>query len=151
AKHPHCCRCRTMTTKTKNNAIIAAWGIPIVIVSIGLFAGPNPHRRIADFPSIEMTPASITTARKLGSRGSDYFELWIRHADGRSFFHRDPEPAPIQELKSRILDGIGLRLVYWPSLERSVLLEVASSRHPNAKYLAFETVMSEYLHRVLVI
>ena len=138
-------RCNSLTTMD-----IIKVGIPVLMVFVLVISTPNPHRQITDFPSVELTPASITTMRKRGRR-SDHFELWIRHEDGRGFFHRDPEPRPIEVLKSRIPDGIELRLVYDPTPDGNVLMQIAASRPGNEVFLAFDSVMSEYRRRRLVV
>jgi len=54
-------------------------------------------------------------------------------------------------VKSRIPEGIDLRLIYSPTREGNVLLEIAASRPPKEKFLAFEAVMGKQLHRRLVV
>ena len=140
-----------MTTVDKIKLVLTAWGIPLLMIAVVILSTPSPHQRIDDFPAIELKPASITTVRKVGTRRTDHFELWIRHDDGRGFFRRDPEPGPIEELKSRIPEGAELRLIYRPTRAGNELLEIASSRPPHEKFLSFESVMGAYRRRRFVV
>jgi hypothetical protein len=140
-----------MTAADKIKLVLTAWGIPLLIVGVAVLSTPDPHQRIGDFPAVELKPASITAVRKVGTRRTDYFELWIRDEDGRGFFHRDPEPGPIEDLKSRIPEGASLRLVYRATRAGNVLLEIAASRPPHEQFLAFDSVMGAYRRRRFVV
>jgi hypothetical protein len=131
--------------------VLAAWGIPIISVAVVVFSLPHATARTNDFPSIRLTPASISSVRKEQLDGSNYFELWIRDANGSSYFVRDPEPEPIEELTSQIPEGVELSLVYRTAWEGNELLEIATSGPAKTRFLSFDETMKKYTRRRLVV
>lgn len=126
--------------------LLAAWGVPIVIVvTVRLFT-PDPGQSRENFASQSFTPARIWIVGGTGTKGADYFELRIENPAGEVFFHRDPERQPIVELRERIPNDTKLSILYSSSkLEGNVLMQIASEDSSSAKpALSFDDVMAEY-------
>ncbi|HEY1048846.1 MAG TPA: hypothetical protein VGE39_03795 [Prosthecobacter sp.] len=131
--------------------LILAWACPVVLVVIIHLFTPDPKQPKGSFPSITFVPSSIQVVEKKESRGADYFELWLHHPDGRSYFHRDPNPEPISTLKKKIPLGASLKTIYSPTQEGNVLLEIQTADIEDEPALSFDTKMGEYAFKRRVV
>jgi len=131
--------------------LVLAWCVPILIVFIIRFFTPDPSQTRADFAYQVFRPARVWVDEERGSKNSDHFELWIRNPTGEEFFHRDPEREPILDLYSRLPKDSEIKILFSPSAEGNVLMEVTPTNPPSASVLAFQTVMDAYASRRRVV
>jgi hypothetical protein len=136
-----------MKTKRIIKGVIFAWGIPLAIVITAWVFTPDPNRPKDSFPSQVFTPSRVMTKEKQMPRGSDHFELWLHHPEGAGFFHRSPEPEPIIELYRRIPQDAPLKVVYSPTVEGNVVMEICLGEAEEKPILSFTEVMAEYSSR----
>lgn len=131
--------------------LIFAYGIPLMLIVMSRMLPPDLSRPKGDFPSEVFTPTRIAMHEKRGARGSDHFEVTLDHPQGHRYFHRDPDPEPIAELHGRIPRDTPLKVVYSPSWEGNVLLEISRANAKDEPILSFEEVMAEHVFRRRVI
>ncbi|MCW1925798.1 hypothetical protein OKA05_24785 [Luteolibacter arcticus] len=128
--------------------LLVAWMLPVGIVVIARTFSPDPGQSRSDFQSATFTPARIWTTEHQGTRRSDYFELRVQSPAGEFFFHRDPNPEPIQQLGARIPRDRPLALLYQSGHEGNVLMEIADgSPGASTSFLSFSDIMAEYAAR----
>lgn len=118
---------------------LVAWGLPALLVGIARFATPDPDGKPADFPSAVLATPHITTS-KHGRR------LKISEA-GQQFHFQKPDRDTIMELSGRIPEQTALRVIYYPTIEGNVLLDVRAMEGAGVPYLDFNTTMGEYAKR----
>jgi hypothetical protein len=128
-------------------AILAAWALPLAIIVTVLLLSPDPNRPIDSFQSAVFQPSEISTKRKLGSKRSDHFELWLHAPSGDSFFFRNPNEQPIADLSQRIPRDTPLKVVYSPTRDGNELMQISLPGATEKPILAFEDVMAEYSSR----
>lgn len=132
--------------------MILGWVVPALILLVVHVAGPDPNQRREEFPGKTFEPVRIWIAENSDGRGADSFELRIASPDGEEYFHRDPEPEPIEELDRRFPRNKEVSIRYAESIEGNVLLEVVVVNGPALEaILPFESVMTEYSHRRRVV
>ena len=133
--------------------LLLAWGLPIVIVMVVVLATPSSNKTRGDFPSVSFVPVAVEEVEKRGSGGSDHFELQVTSPAGDLYYHRDPEPEPIQELFGRFPKADKVTVLYDETLEGNVIMEIrlADSSTEGEAILQFESVMGEYASRRTVV
>jgi immunity protein 27 of polymorphic toxin system len=136
-----------MKAKRIIKGVIFAWGIPLVIIITPWLSFPDLNRPKDSFPSQVFTPSRVMTKEKQDLRGSDHFELWLHHPEGPRFFHRNPEPEPIIELYRRIPQDAPLKVVYRPTVEGNVLMEISIADAEAKPILSITEAMAEYSSR----
>ena len=125
--------------------LILAWGLPIGIVALVWAVPPYAFQSRDDFSRQTFVPARVWVAEKRERKGADYFELRIENPEGEVFVHRDPEPGPIMELRSKFPTDTPITVRYVSTtLDGNVLVEVTSA---DATILDFDDVMAEYASR----
>lgn len=131
--------------------IILGWACPLVLVVVIHLFTPDPHQPKQSFPSATFVPSRIQVAEKTESQGADYFELWLHNPNGESYFHRDPNPGPIADLKQKIPMGAPLTTIYSPAREGNVLLEIKAVGAEGEPALSFDKKMGEYAFKRQVV
>ena len=135
-----------MPIKDHFKLALLALGVPVVLVLIAFLALPVPNQPKENFPSDEFIPKAVETKEGKDRKGSDYFELWVTSPSDKKYLFRDPEPAPVKNLSTRLPLGKLLKVRSWPSREGTILLEIVRT-DTGEVILSFEERMDAFASR----
>ena len=140
-----------MNPKSIISCLICAWGVPLAIVIVVRMFTPDPNRPKDTFLAVVLTPNDIRMEEKRGRKNSNHFEVWLHSPNGDKYFPRDPNPDPVTDLYHRIPQGVPLNVIYNPTNEGNVIMEISLPESKDKPLLAFADVMAEYSTRRRVV
>jgi len=136
-----------MPARRRLIALLSVWAIPLAIVAIVIAVIPDPSQPQSAHPEATFTPAKIEVHQGRGRKNATFFELWLHHPDGSTYFLRDPESAPITALYERIPKDVQLHVTYSLGSEGNTLLAIDRIGASDGSILSCEAVMAEYAAR----
>lgn len=136
-----------VTPRRRLIVLLSVWGLPLAIVAAVLAITPDPSQPQSAHPAVTFTPTKVDVQQGRGRKKATFFEVWLHHPDGSTYFLRDPESAPITALYERIPKDVPLHITYSPGSEGNALLAIDRVGTNDGTILSYEAVMAEYAAR----